>query len=113
MPVEIKEIQAGYLNSFHFKDICLYLEQNKLPASKAAIRKVDTLAERYIVLNSLLLKITPEKGTTVLVIWETCTNKNYNLVPFQFVCRTPECHKDLLNYQWQMFQNLIHILGAI
>ena len=35
--VKIKEIHAGYLNSFHFQDIYLYLSQNKLPTSKAAI----------------------------------------------------------------------------
>ena len=58
--VEIKEIQAGYLNSPHFKDIFLYLLQNKLPTSKAAIRKVEMLAEIYILLDSLLFKITPE-----------------------------------------------------
>ena len=65
MPVELKEIQAGYLNSPHFKDIFLYLSQNKLPSSKAAIRKVETLAERYILLDSLLFKITPEKELAV------------------------------------------------
>ena len=42
LPVEIKEIQAGCLTSSHFKDIYLYLSQNKLPTSKTAIRKVDT-----------------------------------------------------------------------
>ena len=35
----VKEIQAGYLNSSYFKDIYLYLAQNKLPSSKAAIQK--------------------------------------------------------------------------
>ena len=44
LPVEIKEIQAGYLSGPYFKDIFLYLSQNKLPSSKAAIRKVETLA---------------------------------------------------------------------
>ena len=39
LPVEIKEIQAGYLSSPYFKDIYLYLTQNKLPSSKAASRK--------------------------------------------------------------------------
>ena len=68
LPVEIKEIQAGYLNSSNFKDIYLYLSQNKLPTSKAAIRKVETLAERYILLDSLLFKITPEKETAVLAV---------------------------------------------
>ena len=61
LPVEIKEIQARYLNSSHFKDIYQYLSQNKLPTSKAAIRKVEILAERYIPLDCLLFKITPEK----------------------------------------------------
>ena len=51
LPVEVKEIQAGYLSSPHFKDIYLYLAQNKLPTSKAAIRKVETLAEWYILLD--------------------------------------------------------------
>ena len=33
LPVEIKEIQVRYLNSSHFKDVYLYLSQNKLPTS--------------------------------------------------------------------------------
>ena len=45
LPVEIKETQAGYLNSPYFKDIYLYLAQNKLPSSKTTIRKVETLVE--------------------------------------------------------------------
>ena len=70
--VEIKEIQVRYLNNSHFKDIYLYLSQNKLPTSEAAIRKVETLAERYILLYSLLFKITPEKQTATP---ETCADK--------------------------------------
>ena len=59
LSVEIKEIQAGYLNSSYFKDMYLYLVPNKLSSSKMAIRKVETLAQQY----SLLFKIapTPEK----------------------------------------------------
>ena len=53
----IKEIQPGYLVSPYFKDIYLYLAQNKLPNNEAAIQKVETLAERYILLDSLLFKI--------------------------------------------------------
>ena len=58
LPVKIRDIQAGYLNSPYFKEIYLYLAQNKLPSSKAAIRKVETLSEQYISLDSLLFKIT-------------------------------------------------------
>ena len=75
--VMIKEIQAGNLTSSYFKDIYLYLAQNKLPSSKAAIRKVEALTEKYILIDSLLFKIisTPDKETAVLTIPETCTNK--------------------------------------
>ena len=74
LPVEIKEVQPIYLTSFHFKDIYLYLSQNKLPTSKVAVRKVETLSERYILLHSLF-KITPEKESAVLGVPETCTHK--------------------------------------
>ena len=47
----IKDIQAGYLISSYFKDIHLYLAQNKLPSTKSAIRKVEALAEKYILLD--------------------------------------------------------------
>ena len=57
--VEIKETQAGYISSY-FKDIYIYLSQNKLPSSKVVIRKIETLAEKYILLDSLF-QITPEK----------------------------------------------------
>ena len=44
-PVEIKEVQAGYLQSSYFKDIYLYLSQNKLHSSRVVIRRIETLAE--------------------------------------------------------------------
>ena len=96
--VEIKEIQAGYLNSSQFKDIYLYLLQSKLPTSKAAIRKVETLAERYILLDSLLFKITPEKETAVFVVPETYADKIITLISFQSICRISGCHKNIFNY---------------
>ena len=72
LPVTIKEIQAGYLNSPYFKDLYLYLTQNKLPSSKSMIHKVEVLAERYILLDSLLFKLNtnPEKETALLAIPE-------------------------------------------
>ena len=74
-PVEVKEIQVGYLCSPYFKDLYLYLLQNKLPSSKSAIRKLETLAEKYVFLDLLLFRISPEKETVVLAIPETCTDK--------------------------------------
>ena len=57
LPLTIKEIQAGYLSSLYFKDIYLYLAQNRLPVKKAVIKRVEVCAEKYILLDSLLFKI--------------------------------------------------------
>ena len=72
----MKEIQAGYLNSLYFKDIYLYLSHNILSSSKVGIRKIEALAEKYILLDSLLFKImvTPDKEAAVLAIPETYTD---------------------------------------
>ena len=77
LSVTIKDIQAGYLISSYFKDIYLYLAQNKLPSTKSAIRKEEALAEKYILVDSLLFKIilTTDKEAAVLTILETCTDK--------------------------------------
>ena len=61
LPVKIKEIQAEYLYSPHFKDIYLYLSQNRLPSSKTSIKRVEALAEKYMLLDSLILKINLER----------------------------------------------------
>ena len=45
LPIEIKEIQTGYLHSPYFKEIYQYLSQNKLPHSKMAIKKLEALSE--------------------------------------------------------------------
>ena len=77
MLVEVKEIQADYLYSPYFKDLYLYLSQHKLQSSKSAIRKLETLSEKYVLLDSLLFRISPEKETAVLAIPETCA---YNII---------------------------------
>ena len=75
LPVEIKEIQAGYLHSPNFKEIYQYLLQSKLPHSKLAIKELEALSEKYVLLDSLLFRIYPEKETTVLAKSETCADK--------------------------------------
>ena len=53
----------------------MYLSQNKPLSSKTAIKIVETLAEKYILLDSLLFKINPEKETAVLAVPEACIDK--------------------------------------
>ena len=74
--MEVKEFQVGYLCSPYFKDLYLYL---LLPSSKSAIRKLGTLAEKYVLLDSLLFRISPEKEIALLAIPETCTHKGITL----------------------------------
>ena len=47
LPLTIKEIQAGYLTSPYFKDLYLFLSQNKLPSKRSTTKKVETLAESF------------------------------------------------------------------
>ena len=77
LPLMIKEIQAGYLSSPYFKDLYLFLSQNKLPSKRSAVKKVETLAESFVLLDSLIFKLvtTPDKEAAVLVIPETCIDK--------------------------------------
>ena len=77
LPLTIKEIQAGYLNSLYFKDIYLYLVQNRLPSKKVAIKRVEIPAEKYILLDSLLFKLTtiPGRETALLAIPKMCADK--------------------------------------
>ena len=75
LSVTVKEIQAGYLNSPYFKDLYLYLTQNKLPSSKNNICKVKALAEIYIIFDSLLFKLNLEKERILLAIPEMCVDQ--------------------------------------
>ena len=52
LPLTIKEIQAGYLSSPYFKDLYLFLSQNKLPSKRSSMKKVETLAESFVLLDS-------------------------------------------------------------
>ena len=82
----VKEMQAGYLISPYFKNLYLYLAQNKLPNTKPAINKVEMLAEKYILLDPLLFKLvtTPEKETALLAIPKICSNKI--ITQYHFIC---------------------------
>ena len=77
LPVTVKEIQAGYLISPSFKDLYLYLAENRLPSTKATIHKEETLTEKHILLDLLLFKLitTPEKETVLSAIPEISANK--------------------------------------
>ena len=55
LPLTIKEIQAGYLSSLYFKDIYIYLAHNRLPSKKAAMKRVELLAEKIYNVGFLVI----------------------------------------------------------
>ena len=73
----VNKIWARYIVSPYFKDLYLYLAQNKLSGTETAIHKVEMVAEKYILLDSLLFKLvnTSEKETALLAIPEICDDK--------------------------------------
>ena len=113
LSVEVKEIQVGYLYSPYFKDLYLYLSQNKLPSSKSAIRKLETLSEKYVLLDSLLFRMSPEKGTAVLAIPEMCADKIITLYHKSLFAGHQGVIKTYLTISDKFFiPNLIHYLRS-
>ena len=113
LPIEVKEIQTGYLHSPYFKDIYQHLSQNKLPHSKMAIKKLEALSERYILLDSLLFRIFPDKETAVLAIPEACTDKIITLYHKSLFAGHQGVIKTYLTISDKYFiPNLIHYLGS-
>ena len=89
----------------------MYLSHNKLSSSKTAIKRVETLAERYILLDSLLFKINPEKETAVLAVPETCIDKIITLYHLSLFTGHQGIIKTYLTTCDKFFiPNLIHYL---
>ena len=96
LPLTIKEIQAGYLSSPYFKDLYLFLSQNKLPSKRSSIKKVETLAESFILLDSLIFKLVtmPDKEAEVLAIPDMC-RQDHCIIPHKSICRSSGCGENI------------------
>ena len=80
--------------------ISVLSSKNKLPSTKTAICKVETLAERYILLDLLLFKLitSPGKETVLLAIPEICADKIIMLYHSSLFTGTSGCDKDISDY---------------
>ena len=74
LPMPLKRNTGRNLTSLYFKNMYLYLAQNQLPSSRVAVRQVETQAETYLLLDSLLFKIENfhDEQKPVLFIPEFC-----------------------------------------
>ena len=57
LPITIKKIQAGYLNSPYFKDLYWHLSQNKLPSSKGVMCKIEAVVREIHFIRFLIFQI--------------------------------------------------------
>ena len=68
---DLCDLKAAYLTSPHFRDIYIYLNQNKVPLNRLAARRIEINSHNYMLLDGLLFKILDtgvEDPTTVLCI---------------------------------------------
>ena len=115
LPLTIKEIQAGYLSSPYFKDLYLFLSQNKLPSKKSSVKKVKTLAESFVPLDSLIFKLvmTPDKEVAVLAIPKICVDKIIALYHTSLFAGHQGIVKTYLTMKDKFFiPNLMHYLRS-
>ena len=91
----------------------MYLSQNKLPSSKVDIKRAEVFAEKYILLDSLLFKIYPEKETAVLAVTEACIDKIITLYHANLLARYQGVIKPYLTISDKFFiPNLTYYLRS-
>ena len=59
--VDLRDLKAAYLTSPHFREMYLYLLQNRMPLGKRVAKQLDQYARNYLILDELLFKI-PDDG---------------------------------------------------
>ena len=55
--IDLRDLKVAYLTSPHFRDIYLYLLQNRMPLGKGVAKWLDQNARNYLILDGLLFKI--------------------------------------------------------
>ena len=55
--VDLRDLKVAHLTSPHFRDIYLYLLQNRMPLGKGVAKQLDQNARNYLILHGLLFKI--------------------------------------------------------
>ena len=86
-----------------------------MPSNKIAIKKIEVLAEKYILLDSLLFKIVsnPDKEARVLAITEVCADKIITLYHSSLFVGHQGVKKTYLTINNKFFvSNLIHYLHS-
>ena len=91
------------------------MSQNKLPSKRSSVKKVETLAESFVLLDSLIFKLvtTPGKESAVLAISEICVDKIIALYHTSLFAGHQGVVKTYLTMRDKFFiPNLMHYLRS-
>ena len=61
LPLTLCDLQAAYLQSPQFRGMYIYLAQNRMPKSRKDAKCIAIASQDYMLLDSLLFKIVPDK----------------------------------------------------
>ena len=61
LPLTLHDLQVAYLQSPQFRGIYIYLAQNRMPKSHKDAKHIAIASQDYMLLDSLLFKIVPDK----------------------------------------------------
>ena len=78
--VDLRDLKAAYLTSPHFRDIYLYLLQNRLPLGRRVAKRLDQNARNYLILDGLLFKILDDGEGNLDTVLCIPTSKVYILL---------------------------------
>ena len=63
LPISFRDLRGAYLNSAFFRDIYLYLSQNKTPSNPRKRAQILSQASDYMLLDTLLFKVIKDRVT--------------------------------------------------
>ena len=88
LPVEVKEIQAGYLHSPYFKDIYQYLLQNKLPEFQISHKEIRSIVRKICIVRFLIVQNLSRKRDSSSGNTRNMCGQDNNSVSQKSICRS-------------------------
>ena len=80
LPGSLEDLKAAYLTSPHYRDIYLYLLQNKVSLNRIAMKRLHSNALNYMLLDGLLFRIVELEGQEPLTVLCIPTSKVHILL---------------------------------
>ena len=79
---DLRDLKAAYLTSPHFRDIYIYLNQNKVPMNRLAARRIEINSRNYMLLDGLLFKILDTGVEDPMTVLRIPTSKAHVLMEY-------------------------------